>query len=283
MKGVILFLKGISFGNIRPALYGWFFNGLFSITVYFAFYKVFSFAAGDTVIAADIGSQTGLFNFLADIYNNNPGNLPLAFFIGIVSIFLFIGSSIYAGGGIYSVLVENEKTTFTNMLAASNENFFSMLKIFVFNLIPWLISLLLPGILLFMIFTGDPAKMNETLLNILLYAVLGLAALLFTLSTLLYDFTRIFRLRDDPNLYQSVKRGLRFIFSNKLNILVIILLYGFSLLIFYVIYALLMNLLESFLYYIFVFMLYQGFIMVRYFMKAVIIRAEIGLVGIREL
>jgi len=281
MKGVLLFLKGIRFGNIRPALYGWFFNGLFTLVAYLVFYKVFSDAAGDSIIAADIDGQIGLFTFMADIYNNHPGSLPLAIFVGFLSLLFFVVSAIYAGGGIYGVLVDNEKPTFLNMVAASNEHFFSMLKIFVFNLIPWLISLLLPGIILLMIVTGDPGQMNETLLNILLYGIAALAALLLTVSTLLYDFTRIFRIRDDHNLYQSIKRGLRFIFSNKLNIIVLVLLYGFSLLLFYVIYALLMNLVESFLFYVFIFMLYQGFIMARYFMKIVLIRAEIELVGIR--
>jgi hypothetical protein len=280
MKGVLFFIRGIRFGNIRPALYGWFFNGLFTLVAYLAFYKVFSDAAGESVIAGDIDGQVGLFTFIADIYNNHPGSMSLAIFMGILSLLFFVAAGIYAGGGIYGVMVENDKPTFLNMVAASNEHFFSMIKIFLFNLIPWLISVLLPGILLLLIVTGDPARMNETLLNVLLYAVAALAALLVTIATLLYDFSRIFRIRDDQNIYQTVKRGLRFILSNKLSIVVIVILYGFSLLLFYVVYALLMNVVESFLFYVFIFLLYQGFVMARYFMKIVLIRAEIELVGI---
>jgi hypothetical protein len=277
IKGAAVFLKGIGLKNIKPALYAWFINFLFSLSIYLGYYKVFVNAAGDSVIAGDIGGQTGLFSFIADIAVNYSGNLSLMFFIGICAALLFFSVTIYVCGGIYSVLVEDERATFTNLAASSTENFFLMLKVFLGNIPVWLGALIIPGMLAAS-FPNIPSLIfSERAIGFYMYLFVGITALLFAFATAVYDFSRIFQLKEGKSLFQTVKKAIGFTLSNKLGILVIFLLYGLSLLLFYLVYMIFTNMLEHLLHIFLVFAVYQGFMMVRYYLKVVVIRAEIGL------
>ena len=66
LKGAIAFLHGLGIKNIRPALYAWFFNFLFSLFVYWCYYKVFTNAAGESIIAAGVGKEVSIFTFLTE-------------------------------------------------------------------------------------------------------------------------------------------------------------------------------------------------------------------------
>ena len=61
-------------------------------------------------------------------------------------------------------------------------------------------------------------------------------------------------------------------------ILVIFLLYALSLVIFYLVYMVFAGLVEHLLYVSLIFIFYQGFIMVRYYLKVVVMHAEIKLI-----
>jgi hypothetical protein len=280
MKGVMAFLKGVGLLNVRPAVYAWFFNFFFSLFIYLGYYWVFTGAAGKTKIAADVAGEIGIFTFLADISRNYNGSLSLLFSLALVAALLFFLVSIFVSGGIYSVLVGDERTTFSNLIASSVENFFSMLKIFLVNILNWAAALFIPGILLFLFLKIESLNLNETALQIFTYIWIAITLLIFTLSTAIYDLSRIFKLKEDRNVFYSLKKAIIFTFSNKLNLAAVFLMYAVSLLVLFLIYAIFNHFLEDLLYVFFLFMIYQGFILVRYFLKVVVMRAEIQLTEI---
>lgn len=280
MEGILAYLRGNTFRNIRPAVYGWFFNFLFSVFIYYGYYKVFSIPAGSTMISgAEGGGNPGTFTFLADILQHYEGSLPLVFSLAGVFTLVFFLVSIYVSAGIYTVLVENEKTSFTNLIANSTQNFFIMLKISLINLVNLIAALIVPALLLLLFLKTKALYTDESLFGIFLWVWGALAALLLTFSVAIYDFSRIFKLRDDKNSFYSFKQGIMFTFSNKLNILVVFVLYALSLALIYLVYAVVMGVVQHLLYVILLFGVYQGFIMVRYYLKIVVMRAEIHLLS----
>jgi hypothetical protein len=279
MKGITAFFRGVGFRNIKPAIYGWFFNFAFTIFIYYGYYKVFSLPAGDTLINEDGGAKISTFTFLADILQHYKSSLPLVFSLALVFTLGFLLASIYVSAGIYAVLVEEERTSFTNLIASSTHNFFSMLKISLINLLNLIAALIVPVILFIIFFSIKSLYSNETLIEILLWLWAAITALFLTFSAAIYDFSRIFKLRDDKNILYSFKKGIIFTFSNKLNILAIFVLYALSLAIIYLVYLLVMGIVHDLLYVFLIFLIYQGFIMVRYFLKIVVMRAEIRLLS----
>ena len=281
MEGIIAYFRGNSIRNIRPAIYSWFFNFLFSIFIYYGYYKVFSIPAGRTLISGGSEGEfkLGVFTFLTDILNHYQGSLPLVFSLAVVFTFVFLLVSVYVSAGIYTVLVENEKTSFTNLIANSTQNFFVMLRIALINLLNFLVALIVPALLMLIFVNTKSLYSNESLIGIFLWIWLAITALFLTFFTAVYDFSRIFKLRDDRNSLYSIKQGILFTFSNKLSILAIFILYAFSLVIIYLIYAVVMGLIQDLLYAILLFVVYQGFIMVRYYLKIVVMRAEIHLLS----
>lgn len=276
-KGAKAFLQGIGLRNIRPALYGWFINLALSLTIYFTYYRLFTISAGDSTIAADITGEIGLFNFFSDLSTYFPGNLSLAFGLGLFLALVFIILSVYVSGGIYAVLIEDERTTLTNLIACSTEHFFSMLLVFLCCIPVWLVAFAVPGLMIWLFLRIEYLLLSETAQQLFLYLLAGFSALVLTFATAIYDYVRIFKLKEDRGLLQSLKRGILFTFTNKLGILSIFLLYALALLILYLFYLLFTGLVEDLLYTILVFAAYQGFMMVRYFLKIIVIRAEIGL------
>lgn len=282
MKGVMAFFQGLGLKNVRPAVYAWFFNFFFSLFIYFGYYRVFSQAAGETKIAKDVVGEIGMFTFLADISRSDNGSLSLMFSLALMAAILFFLVSIFVSAGIYSVLVGDERTTFSNLIASSVENFFNMLKVFLVNILNWVVALFIPGILLVLFLNIKSLLLNETAIQVFTYIWLAIAALIFTISAALYDLSRIFRLKDDRNVLIAFKKAILFTFSNKLNIFAVFLLYAVSLGILFLIYAVFNHFFEDLLYVSILFILYQGFILVRYFLKVVVMRAEVQLTEIRE-
>ena len=280
MKGLKAFLKGVGLKNVRPAVYAWFINFFFSLFIYLGFYWVFSGAAGKTKIAADVTGEIGLFTFLADISRNYNGSLSLLFSLALVAALLFFLVSIFVSGGIYSVLVGDERTTFSNLIASSVENFFSMLKIFLVNILNWGAALFIPGSLLFLFLKIESLHLNETALQIFAYIWTAIIFLIFPFSTAIYDLSRVFKLKEDRNVFYSFKKAIIFAFLNKLNLAAVFLIYAVSLVVLFLIYVIFNHFLEDLLYALFLFIIYQGFILVRYFLKVVVMRAEIQLTEI---
>jgi len=282
MNGALAFLVGFEFKNIKPALYAWFFNVLFSIGIYLTVYILFTNAAGSSVLAADASTHIGMFTFLDDIFSNYPGSFPFVVFAIVFFTFLYFLFSIFASGGIIAALLENEKTTFPTLIASSGEHFFNMLKVFLFNAVILIASLMVP----FGIYTASSVLNYSSdgglFPTILFYTAATLAALIFVISTLIYDYMRIFKIKNERSLYETIKQAFSFIFSNKWNILVLLVMYFISMLILYLGFGLIRNGIENLLNVILLFIIYQGFMITRYFLKVVIIRAEIFLIEKKE-
>jgi hypothetical protein len=280
MRGLKAYIKGMGLKNVRPAVYAWFFNLFFSLFIYLGYYWVFSGAAGETKIAADVAGEIGVFTFLADIFRNYNSSLFLLFYFALAAAILFFLVSIFVAGGIYSVMVGDERTTFSNLIASSVENFFSMLKIFLVNILNWATALLIPGISLYLFLNIESLYLNETALQIFTYIWTAITLLFLTFAVAIYDLSRIFKLKEDKNVFFSFKKAIIFVFSNKLNLAAVFLMYVVSLLVLFLIYAIFNHFLEDLLYVFFLFIIYQVFILVRYFLKVVVMRAEIQLTEI---
>ncbi len=280
MRGMIAFLKGVGLKNVRPAVYAWFFNFFFSLFIYFGYYWAFSEAAGKSKIAADVAGEIGIFTFLADVYRNASGSMSLLFAWAVIAALMFFLVSIFVSGGIYSVLVGDERTTFSNLIASSMENFFSMIKIFLVNILNWAVTLFIPGILLFLFLRVESLYLNETALRVFFFFLMAITLLIFAFSAAIYDLSRIFKLEEDKNVFYSFKKAIIFTFSNKLVLAAVFLMYVVSCLVLFLIYVIFNHFLEDLLYVVFLFMIYQGFILVRYFLKVVVMRAEIQLTAI---
>ncbi|MCP5052257.1 MAG: hypothetical protein GY940_34130 [bacterium] len=274
MRGASAFLRGLGLRNIRVAIYAWFFNFLFSLFIYWGYYKLFAAAAGRSVAAANIQDEMGLFTFFNDIARNHDGNFHILYSLAILAAVLYFGISIFLAGGIYATLVGNERTTFSNLLASSIENFSGMLKVFLLNLVNWGAALLICG-LPFILWGG--LTDSETFLQFFFYVWAAIALLILIISVAIYDYARIFKIKDDKNVFNAFKKGILFTFSNKLNLALIFLLYAVFLAVLYLSYVLFDNLAESILFPSLLFIAYQCFVLLRYFLKIVVMRAEVTL------
>jgi hypothetical protein len=270
------FIKGLSIRGFRPALYAWFFNLVFALFVYWAYLKVFVNAAGDSVIAGDV-SEVGVFTLLSDIAQNHDGSLSLAFYVALVAALFYFLASIFLAGGIYSVMVGHERPTLGNLAASSVENFFGMFKLFLLNMLNWLAAIIFTGIFLVIVKFSPSLYENEGFIRVFTYGWAAFAALVFTFSTAIYDFSRVFKLKEERGIFNAFKKGIRFTFSNKLNVLVLFLLYALSLLILYLLYSVFSGLTGRLVYVSLLFISYQLFMLVRYYLKMAVMQAEVTL------
>lgn len=265
--------KGISLRSLRLAGYAWLFNILFSFIIYFGFYMVFTISAGRSMIEDHV-EMYGLFTVLMDIFNNFPGSFSLLLSICFYFVLLYAVSSVFISAGIFSVMMEEEKAEFFTLLSASIENFFKFLKVFLVNLINFGIALLPMAFLVFVFWKTLERSFNETMFGVFLVVSVILAVIIMILSVAIYDYSRIIRLRDGRNFFFSFRGGIRFVFSHKKQIVGIFLFYMFSSAILYMVFKLLMSVLEGFLGFIGVFLLYQIFLLIRYLLKVVVIHGE---------
>jgi len=155
-----------------------------------------------------------------------------------------------------------------------------MIKIFLVNILNWAAALVIPGILLFLFFKSKSLALNETALQVFSYIWMAITLLIFVIAAAIYDLSRVFKLKEDRNVFYSLKKAIIFTFTNKLNLAVVFLLYVVFLLVLFLVYVIFNHFLEDMLYVVFLFMIYQVFILVRYFLKVVVMRAEIQLTGI---
>jgi hypothetical protein len=277
IKGVVAFIKGIGLSNIRAAIYAWIFNLLVSVFVYWGFYSLFANASGDSVVAKNVTQSLGVFTFIADISRNHDGNLSVIIAIALLAAVLYFLISIFLAGGIFSALVGDERTTFANLMVSSIENFFKMCIMFAVNLLNLLAAAIIPGLLMLIFIKTKSYYLNETVMSFFIYAWSVLTVLFLIFSVAIYDFSRIFKLKDERSPFHALKKAIKFSFANKWNILSIFLLYGLSLVVLYLFYTLFINIMGGLLYAVLLFIAFQGFVLVRYYLKIVVMRAEVSL------
>jgi hypothetical protein len=122
--------------------------------------------------------------------------------------------------------------------------------------------------------------LNETLFSIFILSFLFIAIILMIFSVAVYDYSRIIRLKEGRNFFFSFRSGVRFVFKNKKNILLLFFTYILSLTILYFIYKLLISVVEDIPGIIVVFVVYQIFVLIRYFLKVIIICSELELIRV---
>jgi len=275
MEAIKTFISSVNMNNIRAALYACLFNFFFSLIAYYGFYRVFSSAAGDSLLAGEAGVRHGVFNFLIDTIYNYKGGLPLILSILFLLILLFALMSVFLAGGIYSVLIDERKASFSNLLYASAESFLPMVKVLLINILNWAVALIIPVLAMFLFWQPGILKVNESLVPVFFFTWIIVSVVILIFSTAIYDFSRISRLQEDKNFLYVFKKGLIFTFTNKLNILILFLLFGASMLILFLVYSTLSGLLENAADTIFIFILFQIFMFFRYYLKVVLMHAEV--------
>jgi len=277
MKLLKAITKSLGIKNLKIAIYAWLFNILFSIIIYFTFYKAISFAIGKSTILNKLGSN-GFFTCFAEIFRNYKGMLPTLVPIVIFVIIAFSIISIFISGGIYSVLLNKEKNNFLNLISSSIENFFKMLKMFFINLVNFAVTLLLFLIFSFLLFKIQNNSPNESLIQILFYIWVLITIIISIFSIAIYDFSRILRLKYDKNFLFSMKRGIKFVFSNKIIILLMFILYILSVIFIHVLLSVILHQIESLSILFITIIAYQIFILFKYYLKIIIMRTETNII-----
>lgn len=273
MKLLKAITKSLGIKNIRIAIYAWLFNILFSIIIYFTFYKAISFAVSESIILNKLSSD-GFFTCMIEIFRNYKGMLPTLIPICFFVIIAFSIISIFISGGIYSVLLNKEKNNFLNLISSSVENFFKMLKMFFINLVNFVVLFLLCLILGFLTWKIQNNSSNEFLIEILFYVWVFISIIISIFSIAIYDFSRIFRLKYDKNFLSSMKKGIKFVFSNKTYILLMFISYILAVIFVHILLSVILHQIESLSVLFITIIAYQIFILFKYYLKIVIMRTE---------
>jgi hypothetical protein len=275
VEAMNIFFKSIDLNSMRAALYAWLLNLLFSLVGFYGFFILFSMAAGESLAAGDGGKQYGIFNFLVDIFYNYKGSLVLLFAVLFLITILFVLVTIFSSGGIYAALLEERKAGFSNLFYCSAENFFSMLKMFLVNIVNWLAALSIPLFLMILYWRPGMLEVSEWLFPFFMIVWLPLTVAALIYSSAIYDFSRISRMQEGRNLLYSFKEGIKFAFTNKLTVLVLFSLYGIFLVILYLVYLLVSGPVGNLAYTTLIFVIYQVFMFLRYYLKVVLMQAEV--------
>jgi len=277
MKLLIAITKSLGIKNIRIAIYAWLFNILFSIIIYLTFYKAISFAVSESIILNKLSSD-GFFTCMVEIFRNYKGILPTLIPICIFVIIAFSIISIFISGGIYSVLLNKEKNNFLNLISSSVENFFKMFKMFFINLVNLGIAFLLCLIFGFLIWKIQNNSSNEFLIEILFYFWVFISIIISIFSIAIYDFSRIFRLKYDKNFLSSMKKGIKFVFSNKIYIFLMFISYILAVIFVHILLSVILHQIEGLSVLFITIIAYQIFILFKYYLKIVIMRTEINFI-----
>jgi len=276
MKGIRLFIQSLGYRRIKPAIYGWLPNIMASAVVYLGLYKLMEDAAGKTFIPFQLGSDFSLFTFFGDIFVNHHSGLSLVLFLSTAAATAYFLFSIFTAGGIWSILLQKEQPpTYAGLAAASFTNFGAMLKIFISSVILWAFIFIIPA-LLFYIFLYFQ-NYNETLIQVMFYSWILIAVLHLAFASMVYDFSRVIRLRGEKRIFTILKQAIRFALSNKRDIFGLFAMYIFSLLAFYLLYAAFVLVLEPILLTVVIMVVYQVFMILRYYLKVTMMLAEIRL------
>lgn len=269
-------LDSLKIKSLKIAVYIWLFSFFLSFLVYYCFYHLFSVSFGHTVFLKNFSFQT-IWPHLIEIFHNNK-SLSVIFLSAILLLLvLFVLISIFLSGAIFSIFINGEEKTFKNLLLSSIENFTKMLKVFFINMFNWIFVILISGTGLYLLWSFQKNSGNEPLVGILIYlwALVFIFLLIFSLA--IYDFSRIIRIKTDRNFLYSFQEGIKFVFTNKTVILLLFIIYAVSTIIFHVLMLILLNKVEKLLHVLFLLVLYQTFIILKYYMKTILMNAEVNI------
>ena len=266
------FIPGMK--DLKIALYAWIFSLLITVILIHGLFTISISIAGETVLVFDT-FRYGIMTFFTDLLNNYPGSAPLLIVLTALVMLLMLLFSIFISGGIYAVLLGSEPITFRRLFSSSARNFGSMFKIFLVNIINWIAAALLPALFYYVHYRLQSSSASESLWKIFLILWIPIVVIFLWYAVAVYDFSRIYILKEGGKLFRILWSGVRFFFSHKLIILIIFTLYAISLLIILILYRLIAPVLG---FAALLFLFYQLILFGRCLMKAVLMRAEVVLV-----
>lgn len=277
MNAFVALGKSLRFHNIKISMYPMFFNFWFSIVFYFLFYRTLSQAVGNSFISHEAATY-GEFTIISEVVRELGFAAPLLISLTLILGLLFILVSIFVSGGVYGILVSEEGSSYRNLLHLSAENFFKMLKVFFINLVNFLVVAIVSGLLAFAFSAILKSTHNEALMWPFIYIWIFVTGFLALFALAAYDFSRIIRLRDERNFVYSYKKGMAAMFANKLNVLGLFLVFVIVTIFTHLLLSVFMSQLGGLLHVSLIFLVFQAFIWFRYYLKTLIMNAEVHLV-----
>lgn len=270
--------KSFRIKNFKIAAYAWLFNLFFGIIVYWVFYRLFLLSTEDSIMAGDL-TYYGFWTSLSEIVRQSGVGFSLIQWLILLLFLMYLLATVFISGGIFCVLINGERTSIQNLFHLSCGAFSKMMRVFFINIINWLLALFLSGVLGFLLLKIQEASGNESLFTVFLYIWLVLTFLILTFSIAIYDFSRIIRLRDERNFIYSFKAGIRNVLANKLNILTIFIFLLVITAILHLLLSVLLNQVEDLLPLLLLWIIYQVFILIKYYFKIIVMNAEAHLLA----
>ncbi len=262
--------------NIKISMYPMFFNFWFSVVLYFMFYRLLGKTVGGSFVSHE-SAPYGAWTIISETSRSLGVGAPMLISLFVALGILFILVSIFVSGGIYGTFVSEEGSSFRNLLHLSGENFFKMFSMFLVNLINWIVVAVVSGILGFVLSRIVKSTNNEILVWPFIYSWIIVTALLVALAVAAYDFSRVIRLRDERHFFYSYKKGLSALFSNKFNVLALFTIFLVATIFSHLLLSVFMNQLGEVLHVSLLFLVFQGFIWFRYYLKTLLMNAEVHL------
>ena len=280
MKGIRAFIRGFGIRNVKPAACGWIFNLAFALIAFYSVEKLLSYAFGETLLAESV-TPIGQFTLVSDVVRHCADGVWVIASLGFFSVGLFLIVTIFLSGGVYAVLIFDEKGSFRNLISSAVENFFKMAVVFLINIVTWLAAGFLSLLALFGFLKLRSVLFPRLPLEPFIWMGAGLAMVFLLYASAVHDFSKIFRLREEKNGLASFAKAIRFVSAHKLVVAVLSLLYLASGGVILLVYGLLLGSREraAAAPVAVLFAVYEIVIYFRYYLKTVLIRAWIDIVS----
>ena len=278
MKILKNLLKSLRLDNLKIAVYLWVFNLFFSSIIFYILFQFLSTFAGRSNTPAG-ASLDDFLKYSIDFIHNNQATLSLILFLILLVVLMFIIVSIFVSGGAYAILLRQEAKTFKNFLVLSIEHFFKFLKVFLLNLLNFAFSAVISALLFIIIWNVRTHTETEILFKTGLFLWFILTGLIMIYATAAYDFSRIIALKTGRNVFYSFIKALKFLFSNKSSIFILFLLYAFAIALFHLILSVILTYFNNLIPSILLILTYQIFIVLKYYLKTLIIHTEVNFVS----
>lgn len=224
MKGIRVFFNGFGIRNVPAAAFGWIFNFAFALVAFYGVGKLLSFAFGETLLAEN-ATSIGLFTVVSDVVRHCADGIWVIATLGFFSVGLFLIVTIFLSGGVYAVLIFNEPGSFRNLMSSAIENFFKMAVVFLINIVAWLAAGFLSVLAVFGFLKLQSVLFPRLPLEPFIWAGAGATMVFLLIASAVHDFSKIFRLRDEKCALTSFVKAVRFVFTHKLVVTLLSLLY----------------------------------------------------------
>ena len=280
MKSWQTFIQGFGFKNIRIAGYCWLFNFFFSLLLFFGINQAFLNFAGESVLARDV-TAGNYFLLLSDFLTHSSSSFLLMLAMGVFFFFLFILFSFFISSGVYTVFSTGENPSFLNLLAASWENFFGFIKVFLVNLVNWAVALAFSGLVLMVAVVIQSGLDSDAWLEVWAWSWIVLTVLCLVFASAIADFSKIWRVKEGRNSFYCFWKGLRFVFSHARLILALVLFYlaanAVLLLLVWALFGSLERIAQTPFWVLLI--AYELAVFLRYFLKVSLVRSQVNLAG----